>query len=358
MASSLSFEEKYAFLGSKTHDYEGHFITCVKTTGIFCRPSCRARRPNAENVIFVDSTQEALQHGYRPCKICKPMEHADQTPKFIQEIIDELHSDPYLNLKDQDLRNRNIDPATMRRWFQKHHNVTFHAYQRMIRLNQAYRDIKSGKNVTESAYDSGYESLSGFNEGYKSIFGASPKKDQSLNVLNITRFTTPLGPMYACANDQGLCLLEFTDRRMLETEFKDLRKRLNAVILPGTHPILDQTVRQVTEYYEGKRTSFDIKLNSPGTEFQQRVWDTLLKIPYGTTRSYKDQAIATGNVKAIRAVATANGMNRIAIVIPCHRIIGSDGSLTGYAGGLKRKQWLIQHESRIAGTPLQAQLQF
>ena len=131
---------------------------------------------------------------------------------------------------------------------------------------------------------------------------------------------------------------------MLETEFKDLRKRLNAVILPGENPHLKETETQIKEYFQGKRKSFSIPLHTPGTEFQQSVWMVLQNIPYGETRSYLEQATTLGNPKAVRAVASANGYNRIAIIIPCHRVIGSDGKLVGYGGGLHRKKWLLDHE--------------
>jgi len=150
--------------------------------------------------------------------------------------------------------------------------------------------------------------------------------------------------MFACASSQGLCLLEFTDRRMIETEFKDLMKRLNAVILPGNNPHLDQVEMELREYFQGKRKVFSVPLHTPGTVFQQTVWKGLRKIPYGQTRSYKEQALALDKPNAVRAVASANGRNRIAIIIPCHRVIGSDGKLVGYGGGLHRKKWLLDHE--------------
>jgi AraC family transcriptional regulator of adaptative response/methylated-DNA-[protein]-cysteine methyltransferase len=150
--------------------------------------------------------------------------------------------------------------------------------------------------------------------------------------------------MFACASKKGICLLEFTDRRMLETEFKDLRKRLNAVILPGENPHLDHVQSEMKEYFAGKRKTFTVPLDTPGTEFRQLVWRGLQDIPYGETRSYKQQAVALGNPKAVRAVASANGHNRITVIIPCHRVIGSDGSLTGYGGGLHRKKWLLDLE--------------
>jgi AraC family transcriptional regulator of adaptative response/methylated-DNA-[protein]-cysteine methyltransferase len=164
--------------------------------------------------------------------------------------------------------------------------------------------------------------------------------------------------MFACATKKGLCLLEFTNRKMLETEFKDLVKRLNAVILPGNNPFLDQVQQELKEYFDGKKKQFTVPLHTPGTEFQQSVWEILKEIPYGETKSYKQQAIKLNNLNGVRAVATANGMNRIAIVIPCHRVIGSNGDLTGYAGGLARKKWLLDHEQKYSGKAAQGVLIF
>jgi AraC family transcriptional regulator of adaptative response/methylated-DNA-[protein]-cysteine methyltransferase len=350
--SELSFEQKYAAIGKQDTRYEGAFITAVKTTGIFCRPSCRARKPKAENVVFYRSAQEALQHGYRPCKVCKPMEMLDKTPDYIKSVIKELQQNPYLRLKDQDLRERGIEPSRIRRWFKGHHNITFHAYQRMLRINHAFNSMAGGESVTDSALGSGYDSLSGFNHSFRSIFGQAPTAGGAKTVLNITRFTTPLGPMFACASPKGICLLEFTDRRMLETEFKDLRKRLKAVILPGPNPHLIRVQEEMQEYFAGQRKEFTVPLDYPGTDFQRAVWDLLLTIPYGDTRSYKEQARLLGKPKAVRAVGSANGHNRISIIIPCHRVVGSDGSLTGYGGGLHRKKWLLEFERAHAKSAL------
>lgn len=340
----LSFQEKYAVIGTQDSSYEGLFITGVKTTGIFCRPSCRARKPKEENVTFFDDARHALQHGFRPCKICRPMEKLDETPPEIKTIMKELHQDPYLHIKDQDLVERGIEPSRVRRWFKKHHQMTFHSYQRMLRINSAYKSIENGKTVIDSAFDSGYGSLSGFNKSYRSIFGEPPTRPGKKEVINIKRITTEIGPMYAGASSEGVCLLEFTDRRMLETEFKDLRKRLNAVILPGNNPHLEQVEKEIKEYFQGKRQIFEVSLHTPGTTFQQSVWEVLREIPYGQTRSYKEQAQVLGKPNAVRAVASANGHNRIAIIIPCHRVIGSDGNLVGYGGGLHRKKWLLDFE--------------
>lgn len=340
----LSFEEKYSAIGTRTDAYEGIFITGVITTGVFCRPSCRAKKPLAKNVIFFETAQEAIQNGFRPCKICKPMELVGETPQYIKDIILELQEDPYLKIKDYNLRQRGVEPSQLRRWFKKNHKMTFHSYQRMMRINKAYNQIKGGNTVTNTAFGLGYESLSGFNDGWQKIFGKPPMNSHKKTVINIIRFPTKLGPMFACATAKGICLLEFTDRRMLETEFKDLCKHLDAVILPGENEHLNLVEKEITEYFDGTRKNFTVQLDTPGTDFQNSVWMALMKLPFGSTISYKELAAKMNRPSAVRAVASANGCNRIAIIIPCHRVIGSNGDLTGYGGGLPRKKWLLEME--------------
>lgn len=162
--------------------------------------------------------------------------------------------------------------------------------------------------------------------------------------------------MFACATQKGLCLLEFTDRKMLENEFKDLCKRYQGIILPGKNPYLQQVQEEIAEYFAGERKKFQIPLDVRGTDFQLKVWEKLQEIPYGETTSYQNLAHRLNNPKAVRAVGTANGMNRIAIILPCHRVVGSKGELTGYAGGLARKQWLLDLERNHSGKMVQQKL--
>ena len=343
----LSTEIMYNASFNKNPDFEGVFWMGVKTTGIFCRPTCTARKPKPENVEFFQNTKEAILKGYRPCKVCKPLENPDETPEYIQKILEELREDPSLKFKDYDLVQRGLEPATMRRWFQKNHGMTFHAFQRMFRLNTAFKKIQQGENIMETAYDSGFESLSGFNESFKTIFGVSPKNSKTQRIIDLKRIETPIGTMYAAAVEEGICMLEFTDRKMLETEFKDLAKSLNATIVQGENLHFITLEKELTEYFEGNRKTFTVPLSPVGTEFQKLVWKILLKIPYGETWNYKKQAEVLGDVKKVRAVANANGMNKISILIPCHRVIGSNGTLTGYGGGIWRKQKLLELENAI-----------
>ncbi len=336
----------YAAFMRRDMSYEGIFFVGVKTTGIFCRPTCPARRAKRENIEFFSSTKDALLNGYRPCKVCKPLEQLGATPVYIQKLLDQVTANPSKKITDYDLVKMKIEPNKVRRWFKTNHGLSFQGYQRMLRINGALRLMKSGGDVTEAAFENGYDSLSGFSDAFKKIMGTNPANAKFVNVIYIHRITTPLGPMFVCATDDGVCLLEFTDRRMNPVELRDLRRLLKANYVHGTNQHTMNLEKQLGEYFDGKRKSFDIPLVTPGSEFQKSVWRQLTTIPYGKTRSYEEQAIAIDNLKAIRAVASANGANRISIVIPCHRVIGKDGSLTGYGGGLWRKKWLLDFERK------------
>lgn len=172
------------------------------------------------------------------------------------------------------------------------------------------------------------------------------------NSIFINRLTTPLGPMLICATAKGVCLLEFEDKRLLEKEFEDLKKILNADIISGENEHSKQAKQEIKEYFEGKRKTFDVSLEILGTDFQVSVWKSLQNIDYGTTTTYQKQAEKINNPKAIRAVASANGNNRISIILPCHRVIGKNGQMTGYSGGIERKKWLITHESNAVNPQL------
>ncbi|MCX2680011.1 methylated-DNA--[protein]-cysteine S-methyltransferase [Galbibacter sp. EGI 63066] len=339
-------ETYYKALLERKQSFVGVFFVGVKTTSVFCIATCRARKPKKENVEFFSSFKEALDNGYRPCKICKPTENANQAPEQVETAIKMVKENLKGKITDYQLRKKSISPEVVRRWFKKNYGMTFHAFQRMYRINNAFQELKNGKNTTHTAFDNGYESLSGFGYTFKKIIGESPQKSTDKNVILISRHTTPLGPMFVCATDNGICLLEFVDRRMLETEFKDLQKLLNANIIAGENEHIKQAKKEITEYFEGKRKRFDVKLETPGTDFQNLIWNSLRETEYGNTVTYQQQAEKTNKPKAVRAVARANGFNRVAIIIPCHRVIGKDGKMTGYGGGIERKHWLIGHERK------------
>lgn len=334
----------YQALLDRASDYTGVFYVGVKTTGIFCISVCRARKPKRENVEFYRDVKSVLAAGFRPCKVCRPTENASSAPPFIEQVMTLVREDPKKRILDADLRALNISPERVRRWFVQQHGMTFQAYQRMFRVNVALQELKAGKTATEVAFDSGYESLSGFGYTCKKITGHSPR--ESHQAILIHRFTTPLGPMFVCATERGVCLLEFTDRRMLETEFRALQRAFKARIIAGENEHTRQAETEIGDYFSGQRHVFSVALDTPGSLFQQSVWQALVHVPFGQTRHYLAIAEQIDNPGAVRAVAAANGANRVAIIIPCHRIIGKDGAMTGYGGGIARKEWLIAHEQK------------
>jgi AraC family transcriptional regulator of adaptative response/methylated-DNA-[protein]-cysteine methyltransferase len=175
-------------------------------------------------------------------------------------------------------------------------------------------------------------------------------------MIKTTIIESPLGDLLAGATDEGICLLEFNDRKRALRESGDLSRLLNQPIGKGENIHLEDLRKQLDEYFMGARKDFDLPLVLPGTDFQRLVWNELRKISYGTTRSYMEQAAAIGSPDSVRAVANANGTNRVSIIIPCHRVIGSNGRLTGYGGGLARKKWLIDHEKRHSGQATEPEL--
>ena len=344
---NLSFDQMYHASYEKNPDFEGVFWMAVKTTGIFCRPTCTARKPKPENVEFFDNTKDAIQKGYRPCKVCKPLVNPDETPLDIRKLLIELSENPGLKLKDVDLVERGLQPITVKRWFLKHHAMTFHTFQRTFKINSAFKKLQQGENVLDVALDNGYESLSGFNDSFKNVFGVSPKNSKMEKIVDLKRIETPLGTMIACANENGICMLEFSDRKALPTELKEISNHFRANVILGENPHFKTLEKELQDYFDGKRLDFTVPLSPVGTDFQIKVWENLRTIPYGTTRSYQQQADILGNPRAVRAVANANGLNKISIIIPCHRVIGTNGTLTGYSGGIWRKQKLLELEKAI-----------
>ena len=345
MQLNLTENQMYNALLKRDESFEGIFFVAVKTTGLFCRPGCRARMPKRENVEFFHSTKEALQRGYRPCKICTPLAPKGEAPEWMKIIFDKISSHGNQRFSDQDIRSSGIDPNRLRRWFKQNHGMTFQAYLRSLRLGTAFGHLANGEKVISTAYDSGYDSLSGFVHSFKKTIGVVPSKSSGKDIIHVYQLLTPLGPMMAASVEKGICLLEFIDRKMLESELKEISKRLDAPLLTSPGPHLKDLKLQLEQYFSGDRKKFDLPLSTPGSEFQKKVWKGLQKIPYGTTRSYKEQAEALGRPEAVRAVASANGANRIAIIIPCHRVIGTNGKLVGYGGGLWRKKRLLELEN-------------
>src|SRR5215469_7813745 len=335
-----------AFLKSD-NSYDGLFYTAVRTTGIFCLPSCPARKPLPQNVEFFDSAREALLAGYRPCMRCKPMEAPGTAPEWLRPLLDAIEQDPRRRRRDDDLRKLGIEPARVRRHFQAKFGMTFQAYMRARRLGAAFTEIRSGAEIDDVVFESGFESHSGFRSAFERVFGCPPGQAEHTDCIHIAWIETPIGPMVVGATDRGICLLEYTDRRLLETQLNRVRKWCGDAAVPGENGHICEMRAQLAAYFAGELREFTVPLDVRGTPFQEKVWAALRTIPYGETWSYGDLARKLGRPTATRAVAHANGDNPIAIVVPCHRVIGSDGELTGYGGGLWRKRALLEREGWV-----------
>jgi AraC family transcriptional regulator of adaptative response/methylated-DNA-[protein]-cysteine methyltransferase len=341
-------ETMFHALVNRDPSFEGIFFVGVRTTGIFCRPTCTAKKPARENVDFFATSSEALQNGYRPCLRCHPMDPNQRAPKLIERLRTEIERAPDGRLTDKELAALAIDPSTARRQFKRHYGMTFQAYHRARRMGLALSQVRQGGRVDEARNGSGFESESGFREAFTRIFGEPPTNAKSSAPLLAERIDTPLGAMIAVADDQGLRLLEFIDRRATERELSTLRKRLRTNVVPGKHRHLEAVRSQLADYFSGKDLKFNIPLAPVGSPFQLRAWKILQSIPAGEKRSYSWMAKRLGDENARRAVGRANGTNMISIIIPCHRVIRADGTLCGYGGGLWRKKWLLDHEDRYA----------
>jgi AraC family transcriptional regulator of adaptative response/methylated-DNA-[protein]-cysteine methyltransferase len=344
MTSLPSANTMYRALSERDGSFDGVFFAAIKTTGIFCRPTCSAIKPLRENVEFYRTVRDALVAGYRPCLRCHPMQPEGAAPEWIEKLIERVEQDPAKRWKDADLRAENLDPARVRRWFLRHHGLTFQAYQRARRLGIALGRIRMGEKWEGVAYTHGFESSSGFHDAFAKTFDTRPNRAVAIEPVVTTRMLTPLGPMIAGATSEGICLLEFADRRMLETQLDRVRKWFGTSAVPGSNRHLEKLKFELDNYFTGSLREFTVPILVRGTDFQVAAWNQLLKIPYGETISYEAQARAMGRAGAQRAVGKANGDNRMAIIIPCHRVVRSDGDLCGYGGGLWRKKFLLDLE--------------
>lgn len=339
-------KEYYTALLNKNSEYDGLFYVGVTTTNVFCRSICPARKPQFKNCEFFKDAESALLAGFRPCKRCSPLSDPNTTPKLIKLLIQAVESNPEKRWTEKDFLAISTNSKQASRLFKKRFGMTFIAYARARRMGIALQQIKRHGSVINAQIDIGYESGSGFRDAFSKIMGSSPTKYKELTVLKADWIDTPLGPMIAIADEKGLYLLEFVNRRGLEKEIEKLRQKIKAAIIPGITKPIKSIQKELKQYFSGTLTSFKTDTYQIGSPFQKRVWHALKAIPYGETRSYSEIAKSLDNTGAIRAIGAANGANQIALVIPCHRVIQKDGKLGGYGGGVARKKWLLEHEKR------------
>lgn len=351
MLSAANQKKYYKAFIEKDSYYEGIFYVGVKSTGIFCRPTCSARKPKFINCEFFTTAQAALLAAFRPCQRCQPLSHPNEVSPLIRTLVQAIEAEPDKRWKISDLEKFSIDVSTAQRQFKKRFGMTFIAYARARRMGLAMKQIKAGESVITAQLTVGYESSSGFREAFSRIIGAAPSKITADTILKAAWFDTPLGPMIAVGDEKSLYLLEFVDRRGLEREVEQLRLKTKSAIIPGMTAPITMIQKELQDYFAGELQQFQTPIILLGSEFQKTVWCELQRIAYGSTKSYGEIAKILGKKTAFRAVARANGTNQLAIIIPCHRVVNSNGELAGYSGGVARKQWLLEHEKKLIPSP-------
>ncbi|MDX8353432.1 trifunctional transcriptional activator/DNA repair protein Ada/methylated-DNA--[protein]-cysteine S-methyltransferase [Cognatiyoonia sp. IB215182] len=333
----------YDALIARNPAYEGQAFVAVRTTGIFCRLTCPARKPNRENCTFFGSTAECLEAGFRPCRRCHPLGPAAEADPGITKLLAALEAAPTRRWQERDIAAMGLDPSTVRRSFKRHFGVTFLDMARQRRLAHGFTALGNSK-VIDAQLEAGFDSPSGFRAAFAKLLGQAPAEFQRDALLQAAHIATPLGAMIAVCDHNALHLLEFADRKALPAELRRLRKMAKGQIGIGETAITTQVRAELDAYFTGTSGIFKTALALHGTPFTKNVWRALQTIKPGETRGYAALAKAIGSPQAVRAVARANGANQIAIMIPCHRVIGSNGALTGYGGGLWRKQKLLEIE--------------
>jgi len=340
VTDSVDVEAAWAAFERRDRSWDGRVIGAVKTTGIYCKPSCPARRPKREHVEFFADAASALAAGYRACLRCRPDDIGRDREAVAKAVRLIEQSEEAPNLTDL-AAAVGYAPHHFQRIFSRDVGVSPAAYARALRVNRAKEALGENGSVTDAIYEAGYSGPSRFYADAKERLGMTPSAWRDGGRGETIRYVikdSPLGPLLVAATAQGICRLTFDED---ETVLK--RRFPNANVIPDDG--------RISAWAEGALMAIEHPAQTPelpidvrGTAFQEAVWKELRKIPLGQTRSYADIAAAVGQPQAVRAVGTANGSNPVAVLVPCHRVIRSDGSLGGYAGGLDRKRKLLAAE--------------
>jgi len=337
----------YAALVARDPTYDGRVWVTVASTGIFCKLTCPARKPKRENCAFHGTVAACLDAGFRPCKRCNPLAHPDAT---ITRLITALEADPARRWLERDIAALGLDPSTVRRLFKRQFGMTFLEMARQRRLGEGFTALAGGARMIDAQHAAGFDSATAFRDAFTRLIGRKPGDFAAHARIRIDWINSPLGPLVAACDTTHLHLLEFIDRKALPAEMHKLAALVKGDIGYGRTPISEATEEVLGAYFERKSSPGGVPLALHGTPFTQSVWRALQTIPPGETRSYSQLAAQIGRPDATRAVARANGANQIAILIPCHRVIGADGGLTGYGGGIWRKEKLITLEQQLQRT--------
>jgi AraC family transcriptional regulator of adaptative response/methylated-DNA-[protein]-cysteine methyltransferase len=345
--SRLDPDTAWAAFVRRDRSWDGHIIGAVHTTGIYCKPSCPARRPKRENVTFYSSAEEARAAGFRACMRCKPDEAGRDRQAVAQavKLIERAEEAPNLAKLSQAV---GYAPHHFQRLFKRDLGVSPAEYARGLRNRRTEAALKANGRVTDAVYDAGYSGPSSFYSDAKERLGMTPSAWQDGGrgeTIRWTHFDSPLGQMLIAATRKGICRLTFDDSE------ESLRRLFPHATIVEDVGGLKELVEGALMAIESPLAARELPIDVAGTAFQEAVWRELRKIPAGETRSYAEIAAAIGQPKAVRAVGSANGDNHVSVLIPCHRVIRSDGSLGGYGGGLDRKRNVLAAEGHALGAP-------
>lgn len=334
----------YDALVARDERYDGRAYVCVATTGVFCRLTCPARKPLSENCTFRATIGECIEAGFRACKRCHPLQAAANADPAIGALLAVLDDRPEYRWSEPDIERMGYDLSTVRRSFKRHFGMTFLEMARQRRLREGFEVLSGGGAVIAAQQEAGFSSASAFRDAFARILGCTPAELKKDGLLRASWIATPLGDMIAVASEMHLHLLEFTERKALPAELRKLRAATKDGIGIGRTAVTEQASAELDAFFAGRLAVFETPVFQSGSAFSQEVWEELRRIPAGTTRNYAEIARRIGRPAATRAVARANGANQIALMVPCHRVLGADGALTGYGGGLWRKQRLLEIE--------------
>ncbi len=347
MTGDHLWDRAWKMVVERTATADAMFVYAVRTTGIYCRPSCPSRRPLRASVEFYPTSELAERAGYRACKRCTPSQEHPQlrTLSAACNFLDRHEDQP---VKLQDLGNAvGLSPFHVQKIFRRCLGITPREYQQTRRIERFRRQVSQGKTVTATLYEAGFGSSSRVYEHANQQLGMTPAELRRGGKNIKIRYSicdSPLDKMLVAVTDVGLCSISFG---MLESELEDdLATRFSCADISRDQSSLGSLVQQVLSHLTEHSVALDLPLDVRATAFQKRVWEALQQIPRGETRSYGEIAESLGQPSAARAVARACSQNPVAVVIPCHRVVGSNGKLTGYRWGLERKQKLLGMERK------------
>ncbi len=354
MTASMNKQQAAQWQAILNKDTQQNFVYGVTSTGIYCLPSCHSRKPKPQNVRFFGFAELAEKAGFRACKRCKPQHNSPQNPQLerVKEICNYLeeHSQDSLSLEHL-AKIFELSASYIQRSFKQHVGISPQRYLEAYRMNSIKEALSEGQDIAAALYDAGYNSSSRLYSKANDYLGMTPQTYKKKGVSMLIHYSindSPLGKLMVAVTEKGVCSVRLADNA--ETLKKELFLEFEAAEIHEDKLALEPWVNKIVRHLEGKEPHLELQTDVRATAFQQQVWLELQKIPYGETRSYSEVAKAMGKPKAVRAVASACAKNPTALIVPCHRVVRSDGSMGGFRWGLERKEALLKQERKQATT--------